>query len=72
MVSLIESEREVISIASQSMNILSPNSTWLESNIDDMLVKSSAPQGLILQRLIPVVGLTVKMKMESVLKLVLN
>ena len=45
MVSLIESEREVISIASQSMNILSPNSTWLESNIDDMLVKSSAPQG---------------------------
>jgi DEAD/DEAH box helicase domain-containing protein len=45
MVSLIESEREVISIASQSMNILSPNSTWLESNIDDILVKSSAPQG---------------------------
>jgi DEAD/DEAH box helicase domain-containing protein len=45
MVALIESKLQVLSIASQSMDMLAPNATWLESNIDDMLVKSRAPQG---------------------------
>lgn len=45
MVALVESANKSVSIASQSAEMLSPNGHWLESNSEDMLVKSSLSQG---------------------------
>lgn len=44
MVALVESANKSVSIASQSAEMLSPNGHWLESNSEDMLVKSSLSQ----------------------------
>ncbi|MEP0357395.1 DUF1998 domain-containing protein [Paraglaciecola sp.] len=45
MVALVSNQSSALAIASQSMNLLSPNATWLNSTLEDMLVKSYAPQG---------------------------
>lgn len=44
MVALIESKSKSVSIASQTAEMLSPNGVWLESNNEDMLVKSTLSQ----------------------------
>jgi hypothetical protein len=44
MVALVESANKSVSIASQSAEMLSPNGLWLESNSEDMLVKSTLSQ----------------------------
>lgn len=44
MVALVESANKSVSIASQSAEMLSPNELWLESNSEDMLVKSTLSQ----------------------------
>jgi superfamily II DNA/RNA helicase len=44
MVALVESANKSVSIASQGAEMLSPNGLWLESNSEDMLVKSTLSQ----------------------------
>lgn len=44
MVALVESANKSVSIASQNADMLSPNELWLESNSEDMLVKSNLSQ----------------------------
>lgn len=51
MVALVEQGSKALSIASQSESVLSPNASWLENSTEDMLVKSTSPQGFLFDEL---------------------